>query len=555
MRPFATAMVCSLLYSACAAGEWQPVLVADAGQDLNDSTGWVPYRGATVTAGDTATAIRVQTRPDSLGGVFRAISPRGGFGNRVRVSLRHRVLSGEAVTVWAGPNTWNQVAAVLASPSWQQVRFEVGLPHDFPLVLHIVQPAGGGFELADLQVGARGAAPEVRRHLGPVEVTVSALEGGDLGRLFGLSGTPSGAGADRVPLRQSLGVLPAGSRLQLQGRIRAEAPQPLAAGLRRGSTVLASAPLRNAEWTELALEAVLDEDAYLQWFVAGQAPGPAAVVLNEVQALVTLPDPLGSGCIRLPEARQPITLANPDPKSIIIRPPWPGLQDMKVHLEYSNRWSYKDPDEYEATLSPDGADLRQAWRFAGDPVQYDLHWQAKGVDAVEVEVTLTNGSAETVSAFTPGFCVQTQGAYAPHTFAYTVIPVGGKPLRLDQGAPCDPTPEPWPGIGWVRAGYADSAAYRERLAQGAAWEAPPNWVREVGDFPLIARRLPGRDAWIAWTWPTAAGYFGNTQAPCMHMDPVFPDVPPGETAALRGRLWFFGGTWEQLYEQAVAARP
>ena len=107
----------------------------------------------------------------------------------------------------------------------------------------------------------------------------------------------------------------------------------------------------------------------------------------------------------------------------------------------------------------------------------------------------------------------------------------------------------------MRAHYLDSAAYRERLAAGDAYEPEGSgWVREVGDFPLLARRIPGRDAWIAWLWPTANGYFGNTQTPCMHMDPVMPSCPPGETRSVSGRMEFFEGTWEGLYSWAQVER-
>jgi hypothetical protein len=30
--------------------------------------------------------------------------------------------------------------------------------------------------------------------------------------------------------------------------------------------------------------------------------------------------------------------------------------------------------------------------------------------------------------------------------------------------------------------------------------------------------------------------------PCMHADPVFPDLPPGQAATTHGKLLFFEGT-------------
>jgi len=555
-----------LAVAPLALAAFQPVTLVDGGQRLDDLAQWRPYCGAVLTPMQTPTgapAVHVQTAANQAGGFAVTVTPRGGFGNRVQIRLRHRVLSGQPVTVWTGPNTWNQVGAVLASADWERVCFEVGLVGDFPLVLHVVQPPGGVFEFGDLQVQAQGPEPAVRRALGPVDMAVTPLEGGDLTRRFITAGDVVIAPGDgsqeakglccRLRLRgaaaasQSLGALPAGTRLQLLGRAQTDAAG-VTVGLQRGGTALAQAPLAPGDWRDVTLAGLLDADGAPQWGIAGA--GAAEVQLRDMRALVTLPDPLAPGVVALPP-RQPLVLTNPDPKSILIQPPWPGLMPIKCHLEYNSRWGFRDPDRCDAALSPAGDALRLVWHVNDDPVVYAVSMRVEGMDAVEVEASLANGSAEPIAAFSPGFCVQIPGFSAPHTFAYTMIPVQGRPLRLDQATPFAPTAEPWPGIGWVRAGYVDSAAYRERVAQGAAWVAPPSWVREVGEAPLLARRLPGRDAWIAWTWPTAVGYFANTQAPCMHMDPVFPPVAPGQTVTLKGRLWFFAGTWAELHEAAT----
>jgi hypothetical protein len=42
--------------------------------------------------------------------------------------------------------------------------------------------------------------------------------------------------------------------------------------------------------------------------------------------------------------------------------------------------------------------------------------------------------------------------------------------------------------------------------------------------------------------------------PCVHADPVFADCPPGETARVRGRMWFYEGKdVEQELERTKAA--
>ena len=103
----------------------------------------------------------------------------------------------------------------------------------------------------------------------------------------------------------------------------------------------------------------------------------------------------------------------------------------------------------------------------------------------------------------------------------------------------------------VNADYTGSPTYSERGKLGDDFK-PPNqkWIRQCGDFPLLVRRLPGRDAWIAWLWTNATRYFGNTQAPCMHMDPILRNCPPGKSSSIFGRMLFFEGSWEELYALA-----
>jgi hypothetical protein len=181
--------------------------------------------------------------------------------------------------------------------------------------------------------------------------------------------------------------------------------------------------------------------------------------------------------------------------------------------------------------------------------------QADRPDSVLVEARLQNGGQQPVVDFTPGFCLQLAGAYSPTTFAYTIIPRAGEPFPLSMGRYFVDRPAMWANVGWVRADFTGSAAYADRMKQGPAFK--PNadqWIRETGDSPLLARRLPGRDAWIAWLWPNATGYFGNTQSPCMHMDPILPECPPGQRRSLFGRLLCFDGPWEKLYALAQRER-
>ncbi|RLT11412.1 MAG: hypothetical protein DWI24_07410 [Planctomycetota bacterium] len=47
--------------------------------------------------------------------------------------------------------------------------------------------------------------------------------------------------------------------------------------------------------------------------------------------------------------------------------------------------------------------------------------------------------------------------------------------------------------------------------------------------------------WIVHAWFRSVRAWGNAPCPCLHSDPQFADLKPGETGKLVGRLWFYEG--------------
>lgn len=47
--------------------------------------------------------------------------------------------------------------------------------------------------------------------------------------------------------------------------------------------------------------------------------------------------------------------------------------------------------------------------------------------------------------------------------------------------------------------------------------------------------------WVIHAWSRPMRVWGNAPCPCLHSDPQFPDLEPGETGRLVGRLWFYEG--------------
>ena len=580
-RPFLLAfcMRAAVVLSAhaTAAEPWVDVPLPDGDMQAEDTGPWRAYRRATLSKVTDPKlgrrVLRVAVHDGRFGGMRLEATPRGGFGNRVRLELRYRVVSGQPVTIYTGPNNWNQAAAMLTNREWETVTVEVGLLTDFHLVLHVVQPGPEGmFELAALRISARAAGQAVRERLGPVDVAVHASSPSDPAVAFQLKGQPppklaysaeesailvdmaQQAAPGAASMNQALGYMPAGTRLKLICRCRAAQGVASVVGIRLGGKAVSQVDLAPGPWAPIAVDAILPADGRPEWFVSSAPAEASRALIADAHIWVTLPDPTGPGVVALPAERRGITFGAGDAKTIFIHPPWPGIPRIKCHLEYTSRWNYRFPTSHEAELSDAKDALTLKWRFTDDPIQYAVRMEADRPNAVLVEAKLTNGSAEPVEAFRPGFCLQIMGAFAPKLFAYTIIPRNKEPFAFFYGRPFEERPALWPGIGWARCHNAHASVYRDRVRQGDRFKPDRKLLHETGDFPLLARRVPGRDAWIAWIWPNVRDYFGNTQTPCMHMDPMLEPIPAGRTGRVFGRMMFFEGSWEQLYAAAERER-
>ena len=60
--------------------------------------------------------------------------------------------------------------------------------------------------------------------------------------------------------------------------------------------------------------------------------------------------------------------------------------------------------------------------------------------------------------------------------------------------------------------------------------------------PYAAVRNEAADRWIITAWEGCERAWGNNNCPCLHSDPQFPDLKPGDRHELRGWLSFYEGT-------------
>lgn len=63
--------------------------------------------------------------------------------------------------------------------------------------------------------------------------------------------------------------------------------------------------------------------------------------------------------------------------------------------------------------------------------------------------------------------------------------------------------------------------------------------KRVADAPVIVCQAADAAHWIAMTWYTQTfNLTGNSNHPCLHADPFFPDLKPGDRALVRGAIFF-----------------
>ncbi len=71
--------------------------------------------------------------------------------------------------------------------------------------------------------------------------------------------------------------------------------------------------------------------------------------------------------------------------------------------------------------------------------------------------------------------------------------------------------------------------------------------RPVADLPVAVVVSNQAPRLMAMTWHTdTISMVGNPNHPCVHADPKFKDLAPGESASIHGKLIFFEGKLEDF---------
>jgi len=78
-----------------------------------------------------------------------------------------------------------------------------------------------------------------------------------------------------------------------------------------------------------------------------------------------------------------------------------------------------------------------------------------------------------------------------------------------------------------------------RGAKGFTQQNNENLLRM---HPYAARSNAAGGRWVITAWQPCIFLRGNERVPCVHSDPILPNAAPGEQSAARGYLWFYEGT-------------
>lgn len=97
-----------------------------------------------------------------------------------------------------------------------------------------------------------------------------------------------------------------------------------------------------------------------------------------------------------------------------------------------------------------------------------------------------------------------------------------------------------------KAGWISMEAAREM--KGGSEKFRVGWRdrgEPISDLPVMVTRSNEADRYVAMTWFTdTLSMVSNPHHPCMHADPKFPNLSPGEEAKIQGKLIFFEGPLE-----------
>ncbi len=234
-----------------------------------------------------------------------------------------------------------------------------------------------------------------------------------------------------------------------------------------------------------------------------------------------------------------------------IVPPWPDggsiFVNLPEHLEYMPGTKgiarHHDMRKNAWQVNADSSDAKYAVESITEPGVF-FSVTARATDQrADFEMTITNHSQKLLHSIRPMFCYQYNllkgyPAKLSDNFAHTYIVINGKLVPV--------------------AGLAvKNPQAVARMAQVGGCKDEHNWwAEEMGGF--IVKRMDAAytvltakddDRKVILHWYPGKNLLTNGAIPCIHADPCFGDLAPGETKTVRGELIFTRAPLKQVLKE------
>jgi hypothetical protein len=243
---------------------------------------------------------------------------------------------------------------------------------------------------------------------------------------------------------------------------------------------------------------------------------------------------------------------------LTVLPPWPDggklIVNLPEHLEYESRGMgiLRHNDKEPRGHWEVAADGRRATLNVESPtapgVRIEAEAKAAGQDRIEFVLRITNGGKIPLPAVKPLYCFHYRGlAGFPQwvdNFNHTFVLQGGKPVALIDA----PTKSPQAKVkGGTAAGCAQ---HDNRFAekQGGLLE------QGVDSAVAAVEALDGKRK-VAVAWSPGKSVLSNANIPCLHADPYYGTIEPGQSAEAKGVLLFTEGPVSEAFAALAIRKP
>lgn len=189
------------------------------------------------------------------------------------------------------------------------------------------------------------------------------------------------------------------------------------------------------------------------------------------------------------------------------------------------------------------------WSF--DPNEKQTEYHIRFYDSLELRVEIKTGRDVVDFAYIitnkterPGVpstesCLMlwTSPHFIDRRHDRTFVWIEGEPTPVRK---LTPTPEDTKKLSWVTIGVG-KAARQPLHYKSSMWG-----VNEAADHGLIAVRSSVDNCWLGLGWADANKLMARSAIPCLHSEPSYPEIRPGQQIRATGRIYFHEGDLKTL---------